>query len=141
MDDTQNSAAEMLAQMQRAAAALTGMLARTVEQASRQQTRQLSQTTSFESAEELADCCGTRTMKELTAILKDISAVAHGLDGGETQNGETGVILLPAAELPGPADEDADGAGPEAAGAGKAGPKRSAAGRSGAARSGSGGKP
>ena len=30
MDDTQNSAAEMLAQMQRAAAALTGMLARTV---------------------------------------------------------------------------------------------------------------
>ena len=88
---------------------LSEMLTHTVAEAhrlQRQQEKALGRR--FESQQELLESYDTKTMKELTAVLKDITAVTKALEEScaGKENAATGVVLLPPVDLPGEKGED-----------------------------------
>ena len=87
--------------MRSAAETLSEMLAHTVTEARRlQRKKEKALGRKYETQNELAENYDTKTMKELTAILKDITAVVKALDENEgTETAGTGVVLLPPVAL------------------------------------------
>jgi uncharacterized protein YukE len=82
---------------------LSEMLTHTVAEAhrlQRQQEKALGRR--FESQQELLESYDTKTMKELTAVLKDITTVTKALEescAGQDA-AQTGIVLLPPVSLP-----------------------------------------
>lgn len=112
----QNARQNTLRHMRRSTEALSEMLAHTVAQARALQKQQEAALGPAASREELAAQCDTRTMKELTAILKDIATVARALEEGEPGTaGPAGVVLLPPVDLPEEAAPPGESAAEEAA--------------------------